>query len=186
MALLSSCSCLVHSGPSYTARYTDRVVRAGETGQLSQLLDGSALTDRSDVEYTLPSSSSSAAVDAYIQSQIGRRPTRAGRETRITDAYARALARLSDVKTLSGTVDLTVETAKALPERITAAVDCLSRTGRTAMVEYRGVNDEGFDTTPTTPDSQTTRKSCSATWSTSQTTSPVGRAKRAAASSTRP
>ncbi len=139
--------CLVHSGPSYTARYTDRVVRAGETGQLSQLLDGSALTDRSDVEYTLPSSSSSASVDAYIQSQIGRRPTRAGRETRITDAYARALARLSDVKTLSGTVDLTVETAKALPERITAAIDCLELgLSRTTMVEYRGVNDEGFDT----------------------------------------
>jgi len=139
--------CLVHSGPSYSARYTDRVVRAGETGQLSQLLDGSALSDRSDVEHALPSASTSAAVDAYIAEQISLLPTKAGRETQLVDSYSRAMARLSNVKTLSGTVDLTVDTAKALPERIAAAVDCLELgLSRTAVVEYRGVNEEGFDT----------------------------------------
>ena len=120
---------------------------AGETGQLSQLLDGSALTDRSDVARVLPAASSSAAADAYIKAQIDRLPARSGRGAQLVGSYSRSLSRLSDVKTLSGTVDLTVETTKALPERITAAVDCLELgLSRTAMVEYRGVNDEGFDT----------------------------------------
>ena len=37
--------CLVLSGPSYTARHPTVVVRAGETGQLTKLLDGSALQE---------------------------------------------------------------------------------------------------------------------------------------------
>jgi len=139
--------CLLHSGPSYSARYTDRVVRAGETGQLSQLLDGSALRDRSDVERALPNASTSASVDAYIKDQISRLTTKSGRETQLVESYSRSLERLSNVKTLSGTVDLTVDTNKALPERIAAAVDCLELgLSRTAVIEYRGVNEEGFDT----------------------------------------
>ncbi len=139
--------CLVHSGPSYSAQYTDRVVRAGETGQFSQLLDGTALQNRIDAARSVPHAATSSAVDAYLAEQIRRLPTRSGRETKLVSAYSRALERLTNVKTLSGTVDLTVDTAKALPDRIVAAVDCLELgLSRTAMIEYRGVNDEGFDT----------------------------------------
>ena len=68
------------SGPSFSADYQDRVVRVGESGQLSSLLSGEALT-QSDMSVFPPDPHVKEAIDAYViarteallaQSGVGR------------------------------------------------------------------------------------------------------------------
>jgi uncharacterized protein (DUF1501 family) len=139
--------CLVHSGPSFSASYTNMVVRLGQTGQLSQLLDGSALTDRFDGSISLPTANTSALVDQYLREQAALVHPNTGRPSSVLDGYSQALDRLADVKSLAGEIDLSTDTSKELFSKIQSAIDCLEDgLSRTVMVEYRGVNDEGFDT----------------------------------------
>lgn len=137
---------LVHSGPAFSSTYSDAVIRLGETGQLSRLLDGTALTDRSNVPVSVVPRSVSALVDAHVQGRSSALSTGGG-VAKFSSAYSRALGRLDALKGFSGDVDLSLESALELPEQVQPILDCLELgLARTGMIEFKGVNQEGFDT----------------------------------------
>ncbi len=64
--------CVVASGPAYTSEHSASVVRLGPNGQLSALLDGSALT-AVDRPVTPPPDAVQAAVDAHLAARLAAR-----------------------------------------------------------------------------------------------------------------
>jgi hypothetical protein len=138
---------LVHSGPAFSSRYSDAVVRLGETGQLSRLIDGTALTEQSDHLVVPPPVAVSQLVDAHVQQRTRALSEGSGGPRRFSGAYLNALKRLESLKDLSGEVDLSLEAALELPDQVQPILDCLELgLARTGMIEFRGVNQEGFDT----------------------------------------
>ncbi len=144
---------LVVSGPAYTNAYTSSVIRLGRTAQLSRLLDGTAITDESDLITPLPTSRRSDLVDAYLADQVDARaegglPGQPGRYA--LDQQA-SLDRLSLLEELEGDLELSVDldanaytNVKALVE---PALTCLERgLSRVAVVEHAGYLSKNWDT----------------------------------------
>lgn len=90
---------LVVYGPAYSARYTDRVVRVGDAGQLGSLLDGSALS-QSGVDISRFDADLDALVDQKVASRAGRWAGGATRGQRraVGEGYLEALATLDKLK----------------------------------------------------------------------------------------
>jgi len=138
---------LVHSGPAFSSRFSDAVIRLGETGQLSTLIDGTALTERSSMPVVAQSAEISSLVDDYVSRRSGRLVGADGGLRRFSQAYLNSLERLDSLKELSGEVDLSLEAALELPDQVQPILDCLELgLARTGMIEFKGVNQEGFDT----------------------------------------
>jgi len=138
---------LVHSGPAFSSRYSQSVIRLGETGQLNQLIDGTALSERSHPPVVPPPADVSALVDAHLARRATDLSTGGGGIERFSSNYLEALERLDSLKSLSGEVDLSVDPEMDMTMQVQPLLDCLELgLTRTAVIEFKGVNQEGFDT----------------------------------------
>lgn len=133
---------VVASGPAFTARYSDRVVRLGSGSQFEHLRTGAALGDM-DAPVDPPSSTARDAVDRYL---VDRAETLAseGALSRLGAANADALTRMAEVQARAPTLgagapdDLHLESLPLL--------DCLEQgLSRCAMVAHEGLYDRGWD-----------------------------------------
>ncbi|HNH48568.1 MAG TPA: DUF1501 domain-containing protein, partial [Myxococcota bacterium] len=129
----------VLNGTAFTAAYTDRVVRVGADGQLGRLLNGSILGDNG---FRIPSSGREAAVEAYVRARMeaATGPTAA--------AAARALEDLAALRQEVG--DLGIGSYRTgcqqLPSQLSTIWDVFERgLARSALMEYRGWCDQGWD-----------------------------------------
>ncbi len=137
---------LVMSGPSYTAEYTSSVVRVGSTSQLSQLLDGRALTHLT-TPINLPPAGVDAKVDALVRERIAawQVSSRSARQTRVAERYA---ASLDKIDAISGDASRfqSVGGVDARWGAFETAVSSLSAgLSRCAIVEYEGLWAQTFD-----------------------------------------
>lgn len=98
---------LVFSGPAFSAKYAANVVRAGEVGQLTDLINGDALT-MSTRAITAPSAWGDAYEDAYLNERIrafsGGAPR--GAKADMGGYYAAALENLEALTAVGDSVDL--------------------------------------------------------------------------------
>ena len=103
---------LVLSGPAFAADHLSSVVRVGSSGQLSALLDGSAV-DASDISVGLPSDSAQALAESYLdrrlQSRLETAP--AGRPQRVTSLYRDTLEDLGVLQDMIDSVNFAAEPA---------------------------------------------------------------------------
>ena len=141
---------VVLDGPAFTNRYTDRVVRVGDSGQLPELLDGTALA-RADTPTTPPSARSRALEDAFLEARIDQRleAVEAGGRP-LLEGYLRAL---SERQTLDGLIDeleLSIQTGGCERDIVADASTAFALfergLSRCAMLEYAGWCGEGWDT----------------------------------------
>jgi uncharacterized protein (DUF1501 family) len=140
--------CLVVSGPSFSSRYAPSVIRIGERGQISGLVDGSALR-ASQIAVPSAVTELDGLLDAYVQGRVEARLAAAGpgRERRFMEHYSGAMEDLGDLWDLAGQVDLQVDDEGTLPERLVPVLDLFQAgLSRTATVSFLGANREGFDT----------------------------------------
>ncbi len=129
----------VLNGTAFTASYSDRVVRVGADGQLGRLLDGAILGENG---FRVPSVSRSAAVDSFVRDRMSASagPTAA--------AASRALADLEALQVDVG--DLGIGSYRSgcqqLPGQLSTIWDVFERgLARTALMEYRGWCNQGWD-----------------------------------------
>ena len=138
---------LVHlSGPSYTFDCGESVVRVGSSGQLPNLLDGTAL-EFSDMDVTLPTDAIQAIEDQAVVSQAEMRSLAAakGRAQLILSGALDAELRLGELQELSDTLNL--GSGETLVERAQIILDCFrSGVARCGMVAYDGIMELGWDT----------------------------------------
>ncbi len=141
--------CVVLSGPSYTTQYTSSVVRVGESGQLSGLLDGSSLGS-AEPPHQVPSSGTDAKIQAFLNQRIDQFATEAGRgqPQRYAMELQSSMEQIALVRASTG-LDLSVGVSGIAPvsERIRPALNCLERgEARCAVIEHAGQFDVGWDT----------------------------------------
>ena len=141
--------CVVLSGPSYTTQYTSAVVRVGESGQLSGLLDGSSLRS-AEPPHSVPSTGTDAKIQAFLDQRIAEFATEAGRgqPQRYATELQSSLEQIALVRATPG-LDLSVGVSGIAPvsERIRPALNCLEREeSRCAVIEHAGQFDVGWDT----------------------------------------
>ena len=98
---------LVIAGPAFTSANAAKVVRAGETGQLAYLLDGTAL-EASDLPVVAPNASASELEEAFLKARIEKYRSTAtiGRQTRFGGLYTDALDNLGLLRELASDIDL--------------------------------------------------------------------------------
>ena len=137
---------LVVSGPAYSSRFTDSVVRLGETGQLSGLLDGTAFAER-DQPLAAPADATAAEVAAFLQARRARLTGADAWQQRLNAGLLASADRLELVRTLPG-LDLSVQLSGITPvrERIRPALACFEGGyARCAMIAHEGQFDIGWD-----------------------------------------
>lgn len=136
---------LVASGPAFNTRYAGESVRLGLDGQLSGLLDGSALV-RSDLVVTPPSPSTEVAIDTFVRARSTARVAAAGRgaEAAMAGSYDAALTRLDTLKSLRGTLQIP---AAGSPATLAGLIFDGMELGltRCGVVEHAGWQSLGFD-----------------------------------------
>ncbi len=143
---------LVLSGPSFSSRYSSRVVRVGSQGQLPDLLDGSAMA-AADMATAPPAGE--RAVDAWLASRVERYAAEAearghDHAAAFGEDYSRAL---SDLEALTSQADgldlrsLQADCSRDIQSDMATAFACFA-TGlsRCAMIQYNGWCDQGWDT----------------------------------------
>ena len=98
---------LVLSGPAFTNEYSSTVVRSGDSGQLSDLLDGSAL-DWADSPTTAPSTTADELEEQFLKERIASYTAAAEshRGSRVGSLYGNAIDDLDVLLSMSDTVDL--------------------------------------------------------------------------------
>ncbi len=138
---------IVVSGPSYSAAYTSAVIRVGETGQLSGLLDGSALNLTEPPTPQLREASAEA-VQAYLARRAERYAASAGvgRQARVAADLLQSGEQLALIRALD--LDLSVELTDItpVPTLLGPALDCLEQGyARAAIVAHRGQYNVGWD-----------------------------------------
>ena len=145
---------LVLSGPSYASRFADRIVRVGDTGQLPSLLSGEALS-HSDMPITPLSTGARSTVDAYLAARVARAQEAAaasGRTQRAAahEAYGAALADVDVLMEMGDDLDLAVlqqDCTRDIQADFETSFAAMSQgLSRTAMVQYNGWCDQGWDT----------------------------------------
>ena len=141
--------CLVLSGPSYTERFTTEVMRAGETGQLSKLLDGSALS-QSEVPLQGIDGNLEDLLEAHIEarsSAFAAARTDLG-ATRYVESLTKAREQLGLVRSLDNLDISGVDTSGYVDvsQRVDAAITCFSQgITRCAVVKHEGIWGTGWD-----------------------------------------
>lgn len=138
---------LVASGPSATDRHTSRVVRLGETGQLSGLLSGEAFA-RSDRPVQGLPTAVEAAVDAHVQARFAAAaqvPDPVWSE-RAREAEG-ALQDLADLRAAAGDLDLSIDPSVQVPDQVQPVLDALELgLSRVGCIRHMGLNHMGWDT----------------------------------------
>lgn len=141
---------LVLSGPSYTNTLSSRVVRSGRSGQLEELLDGTAL-GLSDQQPSLLGVEGADAVDRYLAERTeglvaGAEP---GPRARYLEGYAAAQADLSALQALgldlAPPADVPVECGGVYDQLALAVSALASGSTRCATVRYSGMCGATFD-----------------------------------------
>ena len=135
---------LVVRGPSYAGGAAASVVRIGQRGQLSALLDGS-LFNRSVEGHVLPAEAVRAEQDALVAARLARARGLAavGAPTRLYAGYEQTRADWAQVPAVSDVLDVSVADSTA---QITAAVELLgSGNSRSVLVSDRGFEDLRWD-----------------------------------------
>ncbi len=135
---------VVLSGTAFTSKYSSRVVRVGNFGQLTSLLSGNALR-ATDQHFDLPSGSRQALVDAFVRERMaGKSPNSA-----IAAAAVGALDDAAALDAYSDTLQITGVSGGCymLHEHMGTVWDVFSQgLARTALIEYKGWCSEGWDT----------------------------------------
>lgn len=142
---------LVLSGPSYPGQYGTSVTRAGTSGQLDALLNGSVI-DWSDQNTKAPASRAEDRMDSYML----RRAASAIEGAKLSDAkrlyqgYSSALERAVNLKDLQGIIDWDASNDLTSQGNLVAK---LLRLGicRTVMLNHGG---RGWDTHTNNDDTQ--------------------------------
>ena len=137
--------CLVISGPSYTALHSDVVVRAGERGQLSGLLDGSALEADG---LTLPGMEEDRAVEAFLRERAAALEAVAtpGQEQRSRAALRAMQEQATLVRGLGLDLQSSATGIAPVAERARPALDALEAGhSRCAIIAHEGQFDVGWD-----------------------------------------
>ncbi|MSQ00768.1 MAG: DUF1501 domain-containing protein [Myxococcales bacterium] len=135
---------LVQSGTAFSAAHSQGVVRVGNAGQLSRLLDGSVLTE-AEGQYPLPSAGRASTVDAFVR----RRMADAAPQSPIASAATRALSDAEALARYAGDLDIgaTGGGCYQLQNNIASVWDVFSEgLARSALVKYSGWCSEGWDT----------------------------------------
>lgn len=98
---------LVFSGPAFAAEYAANVVRAGEVGQLTELIGADALS-RSTLPVSAPSASAEALEDAFVQERLAAFSGSAPRGSPRTFGarYTAAVDNLASLRAVGDAVDL--------------------------------------------------------------------------------
>lgn len=98
---------LVIAGPAFTGNYAANVVRAGEVGQLSDLLDGTAF-EKLELVVEPPSHDGEALEIAALQARLERYAAVAprGSAARVTQRYQEAFENLSLLQGRAGDINL--------------------------------------------------------------------------------
>lgn len=133
---------VVLSGPSYADASASGVVRIGETGQLSTLLDGSCAPSG----LAVPAAPFAALEDAFVRTRAEAAAARAPRGTgaRIASAYVGAL---DDIPSAAAMSDVLRVRADATLDQLLAAVTLLdSGAARCVTVADLGVDQATWDT----------------------------------------
>ncbi len=139
---------VVVSGPSFTSEYTASVVRIGASGQLSRLLDGSALTEAEGAGVPLGESAASVVARYRLaRAEAWAKAAGSGRAQAVGDALVQTnedLAQLREIDDLDLTEGL--EDGANSFASMTPALTCLERGyARSAIVAHRGYLDSGWD-----------------------------------------
>lgn len=141
--------CLVVSGPSYTSRTSNAVMRLGTTGQLSTLLDGSAIfSGRHPAR--IPSPTAAARIDELVAARGSAFAAAAGvgQNALFGTNFDEALARLDLINALGPQIDLSMRVEGWVPvaQRAQPALACLELgLTRCAAVEHAGQWDATWD-----------------------------------------
>lgn len=101
---------LVLAGPAFTGRNAANVVRAGEVGQITELLDGSALS-LSDTVFTAPDPTAAKLEDEFLKSRLLRFQELAdrGAPRRLGGLYHDAIQNLETLVAVGSEVNLNPE-----------------------------------------------------------------------------
>ncbi len=125
------------SGPSYTDRYGSAVVRLGSNGQLSELIDGSAMA-LLDPPLTLPSEAIATLEDQLVTDRLSRFQAAAGGgfHAELADLAQTSEDRMLRLQELADEFD--IEGGDTLVDRARMLLQLLSRDfARVGMVAYR-------------------------------------------------
>ncbi len=143
---------LVVSGPAFTTAYTSSVIRLGRTAQLSRLLDGTAITDESELITALPTRDRAALVDGYVSDRVATHSgvDRVGQAARYAADLEASHERLALVRELEDELELEIELeANAytdVKQLVAPALACLELgLSRVAMVEHAGYLSKNWD-----------------------------------------
>ena len=139
--------CLVASGPTFTSQHTASVVRLGETGQLSRLLDGAALAD-ADMPVAPPSDPVRALLAEHAAARTGAWAAQAPDSwtAHLAARQADALQDLADLDALAGEVDLSVDPSREFLKKAKPILDGLELgLTRCGSILHLGVNETGWD-----------------------------------------
>ena len=142
---------LVLSGPSYPGEFGTSVTRAGTSGQLDALLNGSVI-DWSDQHTKVPASRAEDRMDSYMlrRAAAAIESAKLGDAKRLYQSYSSALERAVNLKELQGIVDWDVSNDLSSQGSLVAK---LLRLGicRTVMLNHGG---RGWDTHTNNDDTQ--------------------------------
>jgi hypothetical protein len=142
---------LVMSGPSFTDRYTNKVVRMGSSHQFSDLLSGDALT-ASDMRISAPSAADEARARDFLKQQVTRFEETIGKGTRFGQSYGQVLEQLAELESIRDEIGLDASSTTPLCHsdplgEMSALLRCFELgVARTGMVRYDGWCANGWDT----------------------------------------
>ncbi len=135
----------VLSGTAFTAKYSDRVVRVGESSQLQALITGTALSSASQ-RFPVPSTDRDALVDAMVR----KRMSGFASANPIAKAAGSALDDVESLKDYADRLQISAYSPGGcyeLANQMAAVFDVFELgLARSALVEYRGWCSEGWDT----------------------------------------
>lgn len=141
--------CLVLSGPSYTSLDSAMVVRVGEHGQLSGLLDGSAFEEMEDPVIP-PSTASTEKIQAFLEARAANLAgkTTQGQAARYANGLSVAVQQAAAARNMSGDIDLTGTASgiAAVSERVVPGLAALAQgLSRCVVIQHAGQFDVGWD-----------------------------------------
>jgi hypothetical protein len=140
---------LVLAGPAFTSTNASKVVRAGQSGQLGTLIDGSAL-DRSDLSVQIPSELSRDAQRAFLESRLERfaAASPAGSHQRFSSLYQEGLFNAEAISGQSLSLDPDWDGCnRDLASDMMVAFDAFEAgLARCAITESQGWCETGWDT----------------------------------------
>jgi hypothetical protein len=140
---------MVLSGPAFSANYMSSVVRVGSAGQLSDLLDGKAVSN-SNMAVELPGAEAQDLAMEFVARRVEEQGAAAGRPERIRSLYLESIENLGILKEMSQDIDLEAEMAgcrRDISSDAAVAFNAFEQgLSRCAMTQDEGWCSAGWDT----------------------------------------